>query len=210
MLNKNQISILRKHTPVPEPIPEDYCLYFSSDGYIAIDDLSQFLDYRIDFQMDIEFNVKQFPSSGYAWLWNSCFDTSNNMIGTAVNGTNLYVQIDKGSGDKSELMIPFTEANKWFQLSVKMDRDVFSSTLNSEPLVINNEPRLHLPDTFGFKIASNTALLESLDGSVDNILLTDLRNPIAQYPLITGEGTTAQDVISHYDGTILNGEWQVR
>ncbi|MCD4730175.1 MAG: hypothetical protein K8R74_06230 [Bacteroidales bacterium] len=31
-----------------------------------------------------------------------------------------------------------------------------------------------------------------------------LREPIAQYPLITGEGNTAKDIVGHYDGSIRN------
>jgi hypothetical protein len=85
-----------------------------------------------------------------------------------------------------------------------------SATLKDDPLVVNEEPQLTLPASLGYKIASNTALSDGLDGSVDNILLTDLRDPIAQYPLITGEGNTAKDVVGHYDGSITNGEWQIR
>ena len=208
MLNKNTISIYRKHTPVEEFV-FDYFLYFGGVGYIAIDDLSPFLDYREDFQLDIEFNVNEFNPEGFSWLWNSCVDTSINKVGVAVDGTNLYVQIVKGIGDITELYIPFSETNKWITLSVKNDREELSAKLKDDPLVINEEPQLSLPTSLGFKIASNTALSDGLNGSVDNILLTDLREPIAQYPLIIGEGPTAKDTVGNYDGTITNGEWQL-
>ena len=208
MLNKNTISIYRKHTPVEEVVL-DYYLYFRGDGYIAIDDLSSFLDYRADFELSIEFNVKEFNQEGYSWLWNSCLDKVSNKIGAAVDGTKLYVQIDKGSGNKTELFIPFTETNKWITLTVRNDRDELSAILKDNPLVLNEEPQLHLPESLGFRIASNTTPSEGLNGSVDNILLTDLREPIAQYPLNTGEGNTAKDIVGHYDGSIANGEWQV-
>jgi len=42
-----------------------------------------------------------------------------------------------------------------------------------------------------------------------NILLTDLRDPIAQYTLNTGEGTVTKDSVGHYDGSITNVEWQI-
>jgi len=209
MLSKNTISIYRKHTPVEEVVL-DYYLYFSGDGYIAIDDLSSFLDYREDFQLDIEFNVKEFNPESFSWLWNSCVDTSINKVGVAVDGTNLYVQVVKGIGAITELYIPFSETNKWITLSVKNDREELSAKLKDDPLVVNEEPQLTLPVTLGFKIASNTALSEGLNGSVDNILLTDLSEPIAQYPLITGEGNTVKDIVGGYDGTITNGEWQIR
>ena len=208
MLNKNTISIYRKHTPVEEVIL-DYFLYFGSDGYIAIDDLSSFLDYREDFELSIEFNVKEFNPEGFSWLWNSCRDINSNKVGVAVDGSKLYVQVDKGSGNKTELLIAFTETNKWFTLSVKNDREELSAILKGNPLVVNEEPQLHLPESLGFRIASNTTPSEGLNGSVDNIMLTDLREPIAQYPLITGEGETAKDIVGHYDGTITNGEWQI-
>jgi len=211
MLYNNNISILRKPAYIEEepPPPPDYFLYFRGDGYIAIDDLAQFLDHREDFELSIEFDVKEFNPEGNSWLWNSCIAAEDNKIGVAVDGTNLYVQIDKGSGDKFELYIPFSETNKWITLTVRNDREELSAILKDDPLVINEEPLLHLPESLGFKIASNTTPSEGLNGSVDNILLTDLREPIAQYPLITGEGTVAKDVVGHYDGNIVNGIWSI-
>ncbi len=61
----------------------------------------------------------------------------------------------------------------------------------------------------GFKIATDTASSNGFTGLVDNILITDLRDPVAQYPLNTGEGSTAYDSVGHYNGTITNGVWQV-
>ena len=159
--------------------------------------------------MSIEFNVKEFNPEGFSWIWNSCVDTSINKVGAAVNGTNLYVQIVKGIGDITELYIPFSETNKWITLSVKNDQEELSAKLKDDPLVVNEKPQLQLPAYTGFRIASNTKHLEGLNGSVDNILLTDLRDPIAQYLLNTGEGTTVKDIVGHYVGTITNGEWQV-
>ena len=209
MLNKNTISIYRKHTPVEEVVL-DYYLYFRSDGYIAIDELSQFLDYREDFELSIEFSVKEFNQEGYSWLWNSCLDKVSNKIGAAVDGSKLYVQIDKGSGNKTELFIPFTETNKWITLTVRNDREELSAILKDDPLEVNEEPQIHLPESLGFRIASNTTPSEGLNGSVDNILLTDLREPIAQYLFNSGEGSVAKDSVGHYDGSITNGEWQIR
>ena len=35
-----------------------------------------------------------------------------------------------------------------------------------------------------------------------------LKEPVAQYPLNTGESNTAKDILDHYDCSIINGEWQ--
>jgi len=66
-----------------------------------------------------------------------------------------------------------------------------------------------MPSSLGLNIASDTDLSNGLSGLVDNILLTDLREPIAQYLLNTGSGFIAYDSVNHYDGSITNGEWQL-
>ncbi len=43
---------------------------------------------------------------------------------------------------------------------------------------------------------------------VSPLAITDVQHePIAQYPLNTGEGSIAFDTVSHYDGSINNGTW---
>ncbi|MCD4745182.1 MAG: hypothetical protein K8R58_02660 [Bacteroidales bacterium] len=64
-----------------------------------------------------------------------------------------------------------------------------------------------IKDRTGFNIASDTAYSNYLSGLVDNILLTDLRDPIAQYPLNTGSGSFVFDSVSYNDGSIINGIW---
>ncbi|MCB2222143.1 MAG: hypothetical protein KQI35_17300 [Bacteroidetes bacterium] len=207
MLSRNNISILRKS--IPPQVELDFCLLFSGNGNIKIDNLNQYVDYRNDFQLDIEFNVKSFPLEGYMWLINSCIDAENNKMGTAIDGVNLYVQIDRGSGDISELYLPFSDSGSWHQLSIINNRGTLSAALDHEELLLNHEPALHLPDSLGFILAANTALLDGLIGYVDNILLTDLRAPIAQYLLNEGEGDTAYDSVNGFNGIITKGDWQL-
>lgn len=208
MLPGNNISILRKSIPPPEE--QDFCLLFSGNGNIKIDNLNQYLDYRNDFQLDIEFSVKTLPVEGYMWLFNSCIDAENNKIGAAIDGENLYVQIDRGSGDKTELYLPFSDTGSWHQLSIINNRGALSAALDHEELIINHEPALHLPNSLGFIIAANTSLLDGLIGYVDNIRLTDLRDPIAQYLLNEGDGDTAFDSVNGFNGIITKGDWIVR
>lgn len=206
MLNKNTISIYRKHTPVEEVIL-DYYLYFGGDGYINIPDLNQFMDHRQDFTFTIEFKVKKFPSEGFFYLMNSCIDASTNKIGVAIDKLKLYVQIDKGSGDKIEIYTPFSDTENWHTLVIENSRGELTAALDHESLTSNHEPALQLQNFTGFKIAANTKELENHQGSIDNILLTDGRDPIAQYLLNLGEGSTAKDSIGHYNGSIINALW---
>jgi hypothetical protein len=205
MFNKNSISILRKVTPPLEA--QDFCLLFGGKGYIKIDDLNQYLDYRNDFLLEMEFKVKTFPLEGFNWLINSCIDASNNKAGAAIDGINLYVQIDKGSGGKTEVFIPFSDSGSWHQLSIMNNRGLLSASLDHVQLTSSHTPVLHLPDSLGFIIAANTSLLDGLIGYVDNILLTDLRDPIAQYLLNEGDGDTAFDSINGFNGIISKGDW---
>jgi len=85
-----------------------------------------------------------------------------------------------------------------------------SATLDEISLTTNEEPSLSLPSTLGFNIASDTARLNGLSGLVDNILLTDLRDSIAQYLLNTGSGAIAYDSVDSYDGSIINGTWSIK
>ncbi len=138
---------------------------------------------------------------------NSCYDTSTNKVGIAINGTNLYVQVDKGISGKIERYISFTNTKNWHVIAVRNDRGTLSATLDEESLINNEEPALSLPATVGCNIGIATSGLNGLSGSVDNILLTDIREPIAQYPLNTGEGIVAYDSIGSYNGAISNGSW---
>jgi hypothetical protein len=207
MLLNKFISILHK----PKVIQEvDYCLEFSGEGYIEIDELKQFLDHNEDFYFEMQFKINTFPHSGFNYLMNSCCNTESNKVGIAVDGTNIYVQVDKGIGGKTELYINFSDTSSWHTITVTNDRGSLSASLDEEPLSTNEEPSLSLPSTLGFKIASDTARLNGLSGRVDNILLTDLSEPIAQYLLNTGSGTTAFDSVGSYNGSITNGEWQLQ
>jgi len=124
-----------------------------------------------------------------------------------VDGTNIYVQIDKGISGKPELWRSFSDTDSWHTITVTNSHGILSSSLDGNPLTANEEPALSLPATLGFNIASDTARLNGLSGRVDNILLTDLSNPIAQYPLNTGSGSIAYDSVDSYDGAIINGSW---
>lgn len=46
-------------------------------------------------------------------------------------------KIDKGSGSKSEVYIPFSDTGSWHTLSVTNDREVLSATLDEVPLITN-------------------------------------------------------------------------
>ena len=96
MLYNNNISILRKPAFVEEepPPPTDYYILLNGDGYIEIDVLNQFLDYRNDFLFNIEFKIRRFDPPNYLYLINSCFDIhaicgegSNEEASAAVSGS---------------------------------------------------------------------------------------------------------------------------
>ncbi|MBE9491817.1 MAG: hypothetical protein IMY70_02940, partial [Bacteroidetes bacterium] len=87
---------------------------------------------------------------------NSCYNTVNNKTGIAVDGINLYFQVDKGITVKTELYISFSDDKNWHTISVTNDRGSLSASLDEEPLSTNEEPSLSLPSTLGFKIASDT------------------------------------------------------
>jgi hypothetical protein len=203
---KNSISILRNKQPVGNP---DYCLSFAVNGNIEIDSLADYLDHRQDFTFEMQFKVSSFPKSGFSFLMNSCIDTDNNKVGIAIGQSQLYFQVCKGISDKSEYYIGFSDTNNWHTITITSDRGNYSGTLDSTPLVFTEILSLHLPSTLGFKIASDTASFNGLTGLVDNINVVDSRDTVAQYPLHTGSGTTAYDSVSHYDGTITNGTWQI-
>ena len=82
-----------------------------------------------------------------------------------------------------------------------------SASLDGIPLT-NEKTSLTLPFTTGFKIASYTSQSNGLSGLVDNILLSALKTPIAQYSLNTGSGSIAFDSVNHCNGSITNGIWQ--
>jgi hypothetical protein len=154
---------------------------------------------------------KVLPNINYCLLFTGNGYIENNKTGIAVDGNYLYIQLVEGEETISELFISFSDTEFWHTLSVTNDREELSAILKEDPLVVNEEPQLQLPNSLGFKIASNTALLYSFNGSVDNILLTDLRDPIAQYSLNTCEGgSIAYDLVDHYDGSIINGTWIIK
>ena len=204
MLINKYISILRNKQPAIEP---DYCLSFDSKGYIVIDSLNTFLDLRNDFSFEMEFKISQFAKSGLSFLMNSCVAASNK-IGIAVDGNFLYVQFLDGPVTGTERYIPFSSTGSWHTISLLNSKGIFSASLDSSPIKLDQVPSFSLPSALGFKIASDTALSSGLSGFVDNILLTDLKNPIAQYPLNTGSGSIVYDSINKYNGNITNGTWQ--
>ncbi len=206
MLLKNKISILRNKTPAIEP---DYCLSFDGEGYIEIPSLNSFLDLRNDFSFEMEFNVKRFAKEGQSFLMHSCI-AAVNKIGIAIDSKYLYVQLYNGPESVTELSILFSSPESWHTISVINDQGIFSASLDHVPLTAVEEPTLSLPASLGFIIASVTEHTNGLSGLVDNILLTDLIHPIAQYPLNTGSGSIVYDSINKYNGNIANGTWQSR
>jgi len=206
MLYKNTISIYRK-PPHQEEI--DYCLSFSGNGYIEINALTPFLDYNQDLYFEMYFKITFFPTSGFAYLMNSCYHKTDNKIGIAVDGNNLYVQINKGILGNVELIKSFSDNRSWHKIYVINRGGLFSGALDESFLNPNLTPVLNLPAALGFRIASDALNSENLNGLVDNILLTDTRDPIAQYLLNEGSGTIVNDSVSHYHGNIINGFWHI-
>lgn len=156
----------------------------------------------------MQFKIERFPDSGFAYLMNSCLNIDSNKIGVAIDGSDLYVQLIHGEGNATDLFIPFTDTQSWHTLAISYDRGALSATLDAASLTLIDGPILTQPGSVGFKIASDTAQANGLRGSVDNILITDLNDPIAQYPLSTGSGNIAFDSVGSYDGSISHGEWQ--
>ncbi len=205
MLLKNKISILRNKQPA---IEQDYCLSFDGKGYIDIDDLSTFLDLRNDFSFTMEFNISQFAKSGHSFLMNSCVSASNK-VGIAIDGNYIFVQFIVNEETTIERYTLFSHTASWHTISITNNRGLLSATLDGIiPLTLNPEPFITLPSTIGFKIASDTEQANGLSGLVDNIYITDLRAPIAQYPLNTGSGSIVYDSMNKYNGNITNGSWQ--
>ncbi len=201
MLLKNKISILRQ-----TPSSTNYCLSFDGNGFIEIPGLNTFLDIRYDFSFEMEFNVKRFPEKGFSLLMHSCI-TAENKIGIAVDGNHLYVQFVISDKDTIELFTPFSATESWHTISLENNNGHFSASLDGVRLNDNTIPALSLPSSLGFIIASDTEHQNGLSGLVDNILLTDLIHPIAQYHLNTGSGSIVYDSINKYNGNIANGTW---
>lgn len=206
MIVKNHISIFRK--PKVTPII-DYCLQFNGNGYISIDTLTPFLDHNTDFHFEIQFKINSIPTSGFNYLMNSCLNKISNKIGVAIDFKNLYFQIDKGSGNKTELSISFSDTSIWHTLFLSNDRGFLFAVLDLNFLSINLPPVLSLPSNTGFRIASDTNNSQNLNGLVNNILITDLRVPLAQYLLNEGSGSVANDSVGHNNGSIINGLWSL-
>jgi hypothetical protein len=200
MIIKNNISIYRKHN-------YDYCLSFSGNGYISIDPLITYLDYRNDFYFEMAFKINSFPSSGYKYLMNSCFGKTDNKIGIAIDRTKLYVQVDKGGGGKTELSISFSDSSRWHIISVTNNRGLLSALLDINSLSVNPSPALSLPSTLGFRIASDTNNAQNLNGLFNNILITNLTIPLAKYLLNEGSGTVVYDSVGSNNGSISNASW---
>ena len=151
--------------------------------------------------------AETYLETGFNYLMNSCYNISNNKFGIAVDGNSIYVQIDKGLGTKTELYSSFSDTKSWHTISVTYEGGTLSAILDEQPLSTNEEPLFSLPSSLGLNIAADTNQQNGLSGLVDNILLTDLTNTIAQYPLNTGEGSIAYDLGDSYNGSITNGEW---
>lgn len=200
MIIKNNISIFRQHN-------YDYCLSFAGNGYISIDPLSTYLDYRNDFYIEMAFKINSFPSSEYKYLMNSCFSKTDNKIGIAIDRTKLYVQVDKGSGGKTELWVSFTDNTRWHTITVTNYRGSLSSLLDQNILQTNPAASLSLPSTLGFRIASDTNNAQNLNGLFNNILITNLTIPLAKYLLNEGSGIIANDSVGSNNGSITNGFW---
>jgi hypothetical protein len=201
------LSILRKPHPTASPA---YCLQFPGNGYITINPLNQFLDNRYAFMFSMEFKVNVFPITGVSFLMNSCLDKSNNQIGIAISNNTLFVQVNKGTGNVTEFYIPFDDDRYWHTIILTNDRGNLSAYLDDSPMLFNSAPSFNLPPNLGFRIASSTAGNQFLTGLVDNILITNITAPIAQYPLNEGTGTTAYDTIGSNNGTITSGTWLLR
>ena len=206
MFNKNTISILRNIQPAAEL---DYYLQFTGNGYIQINDLTPFLVHNEDFYFEMQFKIDEFPRTGFKYLMNSCYNVEDNKIAIAIDETHLYVHQVNQEGQKTELNINFSDTQEWHTIKVTNDAGSLSAILDKDSLTINEEPLLSLPAIEGFRIASDSSSQNGLVGNVDNILLTDLRDPIAQYLLNTGEGEIAYDSINQYDGVVYNGSWQM-
>jgi hypothetical protein len=200
MITKNNISIYRKHN-------YDYCLSFSGNGYISIDPLTTYLDHRNDFYFEMAFKVNSFPLSGFKYLMNSCLGKTDNKIAIAIDRTKLYVQVDKGSGGKTELWISFTDTSNWHTVSVTNNRGLLSALLDQNILQTNPAASLSLPSTLGFRIASDTNNAQNLNGLFNNILITNLTIPLARYLLNEGSGTIVNDSIGQNNGSMTNGLW---
>jgi hypothetical protein len=204
MLTNNQISIFRKFS-VNQNI--EFCLQFSGDGYISIDALTPFLDHKIDFSFVMAFKIDTIPEEGYAYLMNSCFDRDDNKLGIAIDRQGLYVQVYKGQDEITELFIPFEDTRDWHSISVVNVLSKLSASLDENVLEPNTSPVLSLPVSLGFRIASDTSNSQNLFGFVDNILLTSLGSPVAQFLLNEGSGNIANDSVGSNNGSIINGQW---
>lgn len=204
MLTNNQISIFRK----PKPIRvSDFCLQFSGAGFISIDALPPFLDHKIDFSFSMSFKVDTFPEAGYSYLMNSCLNRDDNKIGIAIGRHGLYVQVDKGHVNIIEFFISFTDVLDWHIISLVNFNAKLSASLDGNLLEPNAHPVLVLPSYLGFRIASDTNESQNFSGLVNNLYLSDLTNPVAQFNLDEGSGTAVFDSISGYQGLISNGTW---
>lgn len=204
MISKNQISIFRK----PKVIPiNNYCLQFIGNGYISIDPLTNYLDHNKDFSFEMQFKINSFPVSGFNYLMNSCLSKTDNKIGIAIDINTLYVQLYKGSELKTELTLAFNDDRQWHTIFVTNARGLFSAILDHDVFSLNQSPVLSLPDSLGFRIASDTENMQNLSSFIDNILITDLTNRKAQYLLNEGAGSIAYDSVGHNNGSITNGTW---
>jgi hypothetical protein len=103
--------------------------------------------------------------------------------------------------------IPFDDDRYWHTIILTNDRGSLSAYLDNSPMLFNIVPSFNLPSDLGFRIASSTAGNQFLTGLVDNILITNLIQPIAHYLLNEGTGTIAYDAVGNNDGSIVGGSW---
>ncbi len=140
---------------------------------------------------------------------NSCLSKTDNKIGIAIDINTLYVQLYKGSELKIELTLAFNDDRQWHTIFVTNARGLFSAVLDHDVFSLNQSPVLSLPDSLGFRIASDSENMQNLSAFIDNILITDLTNRKAQYLLNEGAGSIAYDSVGHNNGTIINGSWSL-
>lgn len=205
MLFKNTISIFRKPSAPPEI---DYYIQFSGNGNISVANLQSRLSASSDFLFEIAVKVDEFPRSGIKYIMNSCYNGEDDKIAIFIDDSHLYVHQVAPDSSVRELIIGFTDISMWHTISVTQVSGSLSAQLDKFDLAGNPQPQASLPLSSGFMIGSDTAGLNALDGSINTILITDTIEHIAQFPLNTGEGTTAYDVVGNYNGTITNGIWR--
>jgi len=207
MLPTPHISILLRPR---HQTPPNYCLEFPGNGHITINPLNQFLDHSINFLFSMQFKVNAFPQTGFSFLMSSCLNKNDNKVGIAIGEGNIYVQVNKGIGNITEFSGSFSDNRVWHEIKIINNSGLLSVILDQSMLSINLSPDLTLTSTVGFRIASSTANSQYFTGLVDDILITNLIEPRAHYPLNEGTGTIAYDAVGNNDGSIVGGSWVIK